>query len=168
MFETMLFIHLTGLAVWFGSMAAIGLMLLAFRRDLRSEEAKKMVGKMVKLFNRLTHPSSFLVLVSGGLMMMDRWSDTDHPFWLTFMERVGGAVVLLSIIALTIAGRKLTKRLGGGASGAGQAASAGKAPAAVGAGAAAMAGVRLNGYLSTMGVAAVGVLAVIFVVSFRF
>lgn len=163
MFETMLFVHLTGLAVWFGSMAAIGLMLLAFRRDLRSEEAKRMAGKMVKLFNRLTHPSSFLVLVSGGLMIIDRWGDTDHPFWLSFMERVGGTVVIVSIVALTIAGRRLAKRLGAGGSGAGQ----GAATAAVGAGAAAAASVRLNGYLSTMTVSAVGVLAVLLVVSFR-
>lgn len=157
MFESMLFIHLSGLAIWFGSIVAIGLMLFSFRRDIRSEEARNMVRKAVKLFNRLTHPSSFLVLLSGGLMIMDRWKDTNHPFWLSFMERVGGTVILLSIIVMTIVGRKLIKRLD---------AAGGVKPVSVGAGAGA-AMVRLNSYLSTMTVAGLGVLAVIFVVSFR-
>lgn len=112
MFGFLLFLHLFGMAVWLGSLVAIGIMLLLLKPQLGTEAGNGLLRKTVKAFNILTHPSAFVVLASGGFMIMKLGlGDGDKPFWMVYMERGGGMVILLSIIGLSLLGRRLLKKL---------------------------------------------------------
>jgi len=112
MFGTMLFLHLTGLILWFGALFAIVVLLgMARRRDV-AQEARALVGKAVRLFGWLAHPSSIVVLVSGILMIIEMdFGDTAKPLWLTYMERGGGTIILAAIVLTALFGRKAVKRM---------------------------------------------------------
>jgi hypothetical protein len=114
MFGFMLFLHLAGFSVWLGSIVTIAILLLAIKKQIDSDVGRSLVKKMIGIFNMLTHPSSFIVLVSG-IVMIVKWgsSETGKPFWLNYMEQVGGMVVLLFIIVLSILGRRVMKRIAG-------------------------------------------------------
>lgn len=110
MYGWMLFIHLAGLAAWFG-VTLMGVLLLLSIRGRLSEASLASVGQtIVKNINRITHPAAFLVLASGLYMVM-QWDRDGMPFWLAFMERVGGMVIILFMIILSILGVKLKKKL---------------------------------------------------------
>lgn len=112
MFGTMLFLHLTSLILWFGALFAIVVLLgMARRRDV-AQEAKKLVGKAVRLFGWLAHPSSIVVLVSGILLIIEMdMGDMAKPLWLVYMERGGGTIILAAIVLTALFGRKAVKRL---------------------------------------------------------
>lgn len=110
MYQWMLFIHLIGLAAWFG-VTLMGMVLLLSIRGRLAESSLSSVGQtIVKNINRITHPAAFLVLASGFYMVM-QWDRDEMPFWLAFMERAGGMVIILFIIILSILGAKLKKKL---------------------------------------------------------
>lgn len=110
MYQWMLFIHLIGLAAWFG-VTLMGVVLLLSIRGKLAEASLSSVGQtIVKNINRITHPAAFLVLASGFYMVM-QWDRDGMPFWLAFMERVGGMVIILFIIILSILGVRLKKKL---------------------------------------------------------
>jgi putative copper export protein len=114
MFGFMLFLHLAGISVWLGSIVTIAILLLVIKKQIDSDVGRSLVKKMIGIFNMLTHPSSFIVLVSGIVMIVKLGSsETGKPFWLNYMEQVGGMVVLLFIIVLSILGRRVMKRIAG-------------------------------------------------------
>lgn len=153
MFGFLLFLHLSGMAVWLGSLIAVGIMLIMLGRQLHSEESRVLVRKIVKAFNLLTHPSSFIVLLSGGLMIMKMGLGDDKPFWMVYMERGGGMIILLSIVVLSILGRKMLKKLSA-ASTTGTAASTVSVPSAI-----------TSRFAASMFVTAFLVVSVVYVVS---
>lgn len=110
MYGWMFFIHIAGLAAWFGVTLMGALMLLWVRDKLSESDLSSAALTVVKNMNRITHPAAFLVLVSGVFMVME-WSRDGMPFWLSFMERAGGMVILLFLIVLSILGAKLKKKL---------------------------------------------------------
>jgi hypothetical protein len=113
MYGIMLFIHLAGLAAWFGVTLMSAFLLLSEKRKLAGGGSAESAVSTIRIFNRITHPAAFLVLLSGGIMIMS-WSRENMPFWLAFMERVGGMVILLFMIILSIMGGKLRKKLAAG------------------------------------------------------
>lgn len=110
MYGWMFFIHLAGLATWFGVTLMGTLMLLSMRGKLAEANLSSLALTTVRNMNRITHPAAFLVLASGVIMIM-QWNRDGLPFWLSFMEQAGGLVILLFIIVLSILGSKLKKRL---------------------------------------------------------
>lgn len=110
MYGWMFFIHLAGLAAWFGVTLMGVLMLLSVKGKLAEANLTSVAQTIVRNINRVTHPAAFLVLASG-LYMILQWDRDGMPFWLAFMERVGGMVIILFMIILSIFGAKLRKKL---------------------------------------------------------
>lgn len=148
MYGFWLFIHFTGLSIWLGSLVAVAILLMAMRKQLHSADIGALVKKTVRTFNLLTHPSAFLVLISGVFMILKLGMESDKPFWLIYMERGGGMIILLFIIVISIMGRRLMKRISGNNS--------------------ASASTSINSYVSGLTVSIVAVLSVVFVVSGKF
>ena len=150
MFEIMLFLHLAGLAVWFGASMASAFVLILAKRKITSSETKTFVRKALRAFGWLTHPSSIVVLVSGIIMIVNmNWGDLDKPLWLTYMERGGGMIIIVAIALTAILSRKIVKRL--------DSASHSSSEVAVGGGL----------YLTSLLAILVAILSVILVVSLR-
>lgn len=146
MYEWMFFVHLAGLAAWFGVTLMGAMMLLSVKGKIADSGATSAAVSTIKNMNRVTHLAAVLVLVSG-LYMILQWNRDSMPFWLRFMEQAGGMTVLLFIIVLAIMGSKLKKNLSQG-----DATSAAK---------------RINVYTAWTFVFLVCILAVILVVSLK-
>lgn len=155
MFQTWLFLHLTGVTVWAGSMLTVLFILLMMRKHLGSKELATVVKKIVRIMNVMVHPSSVLVLVSGIFMIITMGIGQDRPFWLNFMERFGGVAVMFTIIAMSIASRRLVHKLSKLSTGGSPMHETKK-------------GSPLRFYLMTMAVSVASVFAVILVVAYRF
>lgn len=110
MYGWMFFIHLAGLAAWFGVTLMGLLMLLSVRGKLAESSYTSVAESIIRNINRVTHPAAFLVLLSGVIMIM-QWNRDGMPFWLSFMERGGGMVIILFMIVLSILGARLRKKL---------------------------------------------------------
>ncbi|TBL80379.1 hypothetical protein EYB31_08155 [Paenibacillus thalictri] len=115
MYGLLLFFHLTGLSIWLGSLVAVIVMLTMMKKHIASPEIGQLAQKTVKIFNFLTHPSSFVVLISGVLLIVDMGLiRSAKPFWMHYMEEVGGMFILLFIVLLSILGKKLVVKLTAG------------------------------------------------------
>ncbi len=151
MFKFWLFLHFTGLSIWLGSLLTITFILVMMKKHLGSKELSTIVKKITRIGNILVHPSAFFVLLSGVFMIISM-NLGSKPFYLAFMERVGGVTVLFTIIGVSLFGRQLVKKLtqleeDGGV----------------------LKHTRsINSYIMMMLLSILLVLAVIFVVSFRF
>ncbi|WP_062106894.1 hypothetical protein [Bacillus niameyensis] len=153
MFKFWLFLHFTGLSIWVGSLIAIALILVMMKKHLGSKELSTIVKKVTKVSNLLVHPSAFFVLISGVFMIISmNFGDATKPFYLAFMERIGGVTVLFSIIAISLFGRRLVKKLNNLEMEGGILKHTGS----------------LNTYVAVMFASLLLILSVIFVVSFRF
>lgn len=115
MFGLLLFFHLTGLSVWLGSSIAIAILLLLIKKQINSTVVGSLVQKMIKTFNLLTDPSSFIILVTGILMLVSQGitKDGGGPFWMSYMQQVGAMAIILFIIIFSVMGRKIVKRIAG-------------------------------------------------------
>lgn len=112
MFETMLFLHLAGLVIWFGSLFAIAVVILLTKRQIKSNETKALIRKVIRTWGWLAHPTSILVLVSGIIMIVDMdFGDAQKPLWLNYMEMGGGMIIMLGIVAVLLLGSRMAKRL---------------------------------------------------------
>ena len=105
----MLFFHLSGLAIWLGSLVAATIMLALTKKQPELSGSVFLVRRTVRVFNMLTHPSAFIVLLTGVLMILTR-DYGDGGFWLNYMQNVGGVIVLLSIIVLSILSGKIVNK----------------------------------------------------------
>lgn len=110
MYGWMFFIHIVGLAAWFGVTLMGVMMLLSIKGKLTETNLAGVALTYLRNINRVTHPAAFLVLLSGVMMIM-QWDRAGLPFWLAFMERVGGMVIILFMIVLSIFGARLKKKL---------------------------------------------------------
>lgn len=114
MFQTMLFLHLAGLIIWFGSVMAIAVLIMVAKRGVESTETKQLLRKVIRTLGWVAHPTAIIVLVSGVFMIIEmNFGDTPKPLWLNYMERGGGVIILVSIILTAVFGSKMVKRLGG-------------------------------------------------------
>ncbi len=146
MFQWMLFMHLAGLVLWFGSTMANVSILVLGRRHAASREIGPLVRKAVRVFGWMAHPSSVAVLVSGIVMMVEmNPGDAGKPLWLNYMEKAGGVIVIAAIAITAVLGRKAAKADRTGA---------GELPGT-------------NGFAASLLLVLGGLLSVIFVVSLR-
>jgi uncharacterized membrane protein len=113
MYGWMFFIHLASLAAWFGVTLMGVIMLLSMKGKLAESQLTSVAQNIVRQINRITHPAAFLVLASGLYMIM-QWDRNGMPFWLAFMERAGGMVIILFMILVSIFGAKVRKTLAQG------------------------------------------------------
>ncbi|MEY9093887.1 hypothetical protein [Paenibacillus sp. RC84] len=145
MFGLMLFLHITGLLGWLGALLGILVTMLLLRKQLGTPDANSLAGKTIRVFGRIAHPSSILVLLSGVYLILQMGLGSGKPFWLQVMEKGGGMIILLAVIFTAVLGSKMNKRLNsaGGTS------------------------VRLTGYLSMVGVFMFLIVSVILVVSLK-
>ncbi|MCY9589807.1 hypothetical protein PC41400_16440 [Paenibacillus chitinolyticus] len=145
MFGWMLFLHITGLLGWLGALLGILVTMLLLRKQLGTSDANSLAGKTIRVFGRIAHPSSILVLLSGVYLILQMGIGTDKPLWLQVMEKGGGTIILLAVIFTSVLGSKMNKRLNssGGTS------------------------VRLTGYLSTVGAFMFLIVSVVLVVSLK-
>ncbi|MBS4219684.1 hypothetical protein KHA96_15325 [Bacillus sp. FJAT-49711] len=153
MFKYWLFLHFAGISIWVGSLLTVTILLFIVKKHLGSKELSTIVKKMTKVVNTLIHPSAFFVLLSGIFMMIAmNFGDSPKPFYLEFMERIGGMTVLFTIIAVSIFGRKVVKKFNTLE----KEGSLIAHPASI------------NTYITMMLISVLLVLTVIFVVSFKF
>ncbi|WP_336776235.1 hypothetical protein [Paenibacillus sp. MMO-58] len=114
MYEFFLFLHLTAISIWLGSVLTIAIMLLTMRQQIANRDIKSLAQKAIRTFNRIMYPSSFLVLVSGIVMIVKLGKDSARPFWLEYMQDAGAMTILVSIILSGIWGKKVIKRINQG------------------------------------------------------
>ncbi|MGE6226372.1 hypothetical protein [Paenibacillus chitinolyticus] len=145
MFGLMIFLHISGLLGWLGALLGILVTMLLLRKQLGTPDANSLTGKTIRVFGRIAHPSSILVLLSGVYLILQMGIGTEKPLWLQVMEKGGGTIILLAVIFTAVLGSKLNKRLNsaGGNS------------------------VRLTGYLSMVGVFMFLIVSVVLVVSLK-
>jgi putative copper export protein len=156
----LLFIHLSSLAVWVGSLVTVAILLLSMKKQFGSPDVRGIAKRTIRTFNRITHPSAFLVLVSGlGLFFNAKIEEKDVPFWLHYMREGGSVLILLAIIVLSIRGRKVINHL----TAVGDTASVKNEDAVLTAPKSAA-----SRYAASMLVAIVLILSIIFVVSYKF
>lgn len=110
MIRALLFLHITGIALWLGSL--VTLYILNRRRFAADNpEAIAVVYETTRSVVRgVINPSSLIVLLSGISMMM-QLGMVGQPklFWLAFMEQFGGMVALISLALLTWQMRKVDR-----------------------------------------------------------
>lgn len=106
--SVLLFLHLSGLAVWLGAAVLLTILFAV----LKKQSDNSLLLLCTKLVNRLLSVAALTVLISGGgLIELLGWRGMDKPFWLSFMEQAGGTVILLFIALFTWQSRRLVKRL---------------------------------------------------------
>ena len=99
------FVHVIGVVLWIGSFVSFWFLL----RTVVKQNSYEGIGNAIrKNVNTLILPASILVVVSGSYMIMTFNRDS-MPLYLSLMEMGGTMVILLSIIALSIISRKITK-----------------------------------------------------------
>ncbi|MFD0960826.1 hypothetical protein [Paenibacillus chungangensis] len=111
MYGFMLFSHLTGLILWAGAIMTIVIMLILLKAQLGTADVNRLTGSIIRIFNRFAHPSAFVVLISGVVMIVQLDLGSNKPFWLDMMEKAGGTIILLFLIIAGIMGAKLKKKL---------------------------------------------------------
>lgn len=109
----LLFAHVVGVMFWLGGVAVLLVLQGTSRRmadgvEVVGEDARHLLlDTMGAVVRWILTPSAAVVLLSGPVMLMQMGLiGLDKPFWLTFMERFGGLVSLVSIVLLTWQMRK--------------------------------------------------------------
>lgn len=107
----MLFLHLTGLSIWLGSLIALAVSISLLKKHTESDEGLKIIRKILGVISCWIHPSGFVVLVSGIIMIVKMGiSESAKPLWLHYMEKGGSIIILLSIISLGMISNKKVKK----------------------------------------------------------
>jgi len=105
------FLHMMGFIIWLGLLIALGIILPVLKEQLDTEVGQKIVLKIIRTFNNMTHLSAVIVLISGIYRVVQMNYGSTKPFWLNYMEMAGGMIVLLGILLLAFLGRRVTKPL---------------------------------------------------------
>lgn len=111
MVRWLLFLHVTGVALWLGSTLAI---VILNRKGLATEgqSARHLTFDTTRTVVRwVTNPSALVVLISGvGLIMGLGWLGNPKPLWISFMEQFGGMIALLSVVLISLSLRRAYKK----------------------------------------------------------
>lgn len=112
MFGFWLFLHLTGLAVWIGSLLGIVVVLLLLKKQLGTPQSNTLANRVIRAFSMFAHPASVIVLISGVFMIIQMGlGSSGRPLWLDVMEKGGGTIIVLALVLTGILGMKVKKRL---------------------------------------------------------
>jgi uncharacterized membrane protein len=110
MFGFFTFLHIIGFIIWLGLLTSMAIFLPMLKNQINTEGGQKIVTKVIRSFNAITHLSAIAVLISG-IYRVVQLNFAVKPFWLNYMEMAGGMIVLLGIILLTILGWRVTRPL---------------------------------------------------------
>ncbi|WP_157071233.1 hypothetical protein [Alicyclobacillus acidiphilus] len=106
--HTMLFFHLFGLAIWFGSLIAVVICVLSLRNPSISAEAKQILNKFQLRFTIIGNVGAFMLLISGFVLFT---MSGHHEIWVDLMAGIGGGMCVFSLIALTAQSNLLSGRV---------------------------------------------------------
>ncbi|WP_144560006.1 hypothetical protein [Shouchella miscanthi] len=111
MYQIAYIIHIIGVVFWVGSFVSLGFMLKSLT-NVNTEHAlsKTLIKKLQQWVTYGVIPASIFVLLSGLYMIM-HFSREGIPFYLSFMEQAGSVTILLTILFVTIASKRLTKKI---------------------------------------------------------
>lgn len=105
-----LFIHVIGVATWFGS---ITLMAMYLRNATRTKNLENMATALATTHRwnlTMMIPTSVLVLITG-IYMFAAIGGAEKPLWLLVKERFGSLFVILFIIVISFYGKKLLQKV---------------------------------------------------------
>lgn len=106
----LLFVHLTGIALWLGGMAALVVLSAKTIRSKGSEALRVTLDAAKTVIYAILNPAAVAVLATGITMIVQmNLTGIKKPFWLSFMEQVGGMVALISVALLTLYVRRIAK-----------------------------------------------------------
>ncbi|GED71980.1 hypothetical protein BRE01_56820 [Brevibacillus reuszeri] len=110
MYAGMYFTHIIGLAVWFGALVVVLLLLRTYKAYTdQGQVATALANKTVWSTLQV---AAFAVLLSGiGMIIQAGLLGQKKPLWLKLMEEGGGLIILLFIIFVTLWTRKLRNAL---------------------------------------------------------
>ncbi|ULL18809.1 hypothetical protein DVH26_32860 [Paenibacillus sp. H1-7] len=147
MFGFMLFLHLTGLFVWLGSLLAVIVVLPLLQKQTSPDTGGFVMKRLIRVFSWLSHPSAVVVLGSGVYMIVQMGIGSEKPLWLNAMEKGGGMIIVLALLVTGILSGNVKKRLDQGHHQA--------------------AAVPLSGYITTLSVFMVLIVSIVFIVSMK-
>lgn len=109
MYAGMYFSHIIGLAIWFGAMMVMMLLL----RKTRGHDPQQVSAVLADrgLWGTLQISAAAVLLSGIGMIVQTGMIGTSKPLWLKLMEEGGGVVVLVFIILATLWTRKLRRSL---------------------------------------------------------
>ncbi|MFT9846464.1 hypothetical protein [Aneurinibacillus sp. REN35] len=106
------FLHIGSLAIWFGGLLSLALVLYTLNKRGGSQETEGIVRSLITIVNWLLNPSALIVMVSGLMMMLNLGlMGQETAFWLRFMQDTGSLIVLLSIGLITFYGNRFKKKV---------------------------------------------------------
>ncbi|MFP3391928.1 hypothetical protein [Brevibacillus sp. SIMBA_040] len=110
MYAGMYFTHIISLAVWFGALVIVMLLLGSYKAH--TEQGQVATALANKTVWSTLQAAAFAVLLSGvGMLVHAGMIGQKKPLWLKLMEEGGGLVILLFIIFVTLWTRNLRKAL---------------------------------------------------------
>jgi uncharacterized membrane protein len=105
-----LFLHIAGVATWFGAMHILAIWLGRTAKAAEGKALAETLQTVHRLNMRTLVPSAFIVLAAGMFMLSRHYiNGGDLPLWLLFKERFGSLFILVYIIGFTLYGRKLKR-----------------------------------------------------------
>ncbi|MFC4769090.1 hypothetical protein [Effusibacillus consociatus] len=113
MFSFLYFFHITGLAVWLGSLVSLSILIILINKILRfGELTNKFVQIINKMIKWVMNPSALVILLTGFMMTLQmEYTSETKPLWLKLMEQAGGLILILSIITFTIQSNRISKKM---------------------------------------------------------
>jgi putative membrane protein len=102
-----LFLHIVGVATWFGAMHILAIWLGRTAKTAAGEPLAETLQTVHRLNVRTLVPSALIVLLTGTYMLVSGWEE--QPFCLLFKERFGGLFILVYIAVFTLYGRKMVR-----------------------------------------------------------
>jgi putative copper export protein len=106
------FLHLTGLAVWIGSLVIIALLLFSLRSKAGAPGEHHLLLTIIRLVKWLVNVAALAVLVSGaGLIQSLGYKPMTEPLYVKLMEQGGGLILVSFLVLMTIWSNRIQKRL---------------------------------------------------------
>lgn len=109
--QAFLFLHLIGLATWFGSTVTLLVLVMAARTQ--APAILRFSLPLAHRINVLLASPAAVILLGAGITMtaLGHYHDNSLPVWFKVMEMGGGTLVLLSLPIQHITGARMVRRL---------------------------------------------------------
>lgn len=97
------FLHISGLAFWLETLIALVVIVSLVELWKLTQIEKKLITKIINMFNTIGQLSVIIGLISGIYKSIQINTGSEfRPFWLLYMEVIGGATLILSLIITTM------------------------------------------------------------------
>jgi hypothetical protein len=105
------FFHMLGLAVWLGAILGMAVCVLGLRSRHISNDVKQVLNKLQGKLTIVGAAGALVMLISGGILL---GTSGASPLWVNLMTGIGGAVIIFSLIAITLQSHFLSVRIQSG------------------------------------------------------